>query len=46
MKTETLRICDHAYILAEGRILAEGTPKVILENEEVRSVYLGEEFKL
>ena len=43
---ETLGICDHAYILAEGRILAEGTPQVILENEEVRNVYLGEEFRL
>jgi len=43
---ETLGICDHAYILAEGRILAEGTPQVILENEDVRSVYLGEEFRL
>ena len=43
---ETLGICDHAYILAEGRILAEGTPEDIIENEDVRSVYLGEEFKL
>ena len=43
---ETLGICDHAYILADGRILAEGTPEDILENEEVRSVYLGEEFRL
>jgi lipopolysaccharide export system ATP-binding protein len=43
---ETLGICDHAYILAEGRILAEGTPEDIIENEDVRTVYLGEEFKL
>jgi lipopolysaccharide export system ATP-binding protein len=43
---ETLGICDHAYILAEGQILAEGTPEDILENEDVRTVYLGEEFKL
>ncbi len=43
---ETLGICDHAYILAEGQILAEGTPQQILENEDVRSVYLGEEFRL
>jgi lipopolysaccharide export system ATP-binding protein len=43
---ETLGICDHAYILAEGQILAEGTPEDILENEDVRNVYLGEEFKL
>jgi lipopolysaccharide export system ATP-binding protein len=43
---ETLGICDHAYILADGQILAEGSPEVILENDEVRKVYLGEEFKL
>ncbi|MEE4174056.1 MAG: LPS export ABC transporter ATP-binding protein [Xanthomonadales bacterium] len=43
---ETLGICDHAYILADGRILAEGTPEDILDNEDVRTVYLGEEFKL
>ena len=43
---ETLGICDHAYILADGQILAEGTPEEILENEDVRSVYLGEEFRL
>ena len=43
---ETLRICDHAYILNEGVVLAEGTPAVILGNEEVRNVYLGREFRL
>ena len=43
---ETLGICDHAYILADGLILAEGTPKQIIENEDVRSVYLGEGFQL
>jgi lipopolysaccharide export system ATP-binding protein len=43
---ETLGICDHAYILADGQILAEGTPEQIIENEDVRNVYLGEEFKL
>ena len=43
---ETLGICDHAYILADGQILAEGTPQLILENEDVRNVYLGEEFRL
>jgi len=43
---ETLGICDHAYILAEGRILAEGTSEEILSNEDVRKVYLGQEFKL
>lgn len=43
---ETLGICDHAYILNEGRVLAEGTPDTILANEEVRNVYLGREFRL
>ncbi len=43
---ETLGICDHAYILNEGKVLAEGTPGTIIENEEVRSVYLGQDFQL
>lgn len=43
---ETLGICDHAYILNEGRMLASGKPAELLENEEVRQVYLGKDFKL
>jgi len=43
---ETLGICDYAYILNDGVILAEGTSDVILENSEVRKVYLGQEFHL
>ena len=43
---ETLGICHHAYILNEGRVLAEGKPENILANEEVRNVYLGKEFRL
>ena len=43
---ETLGICHHAYILNEGRVLAQGTPETILANEEVRNVYLGREFRL
>jgi lipopolysaccharide export system ATP-binding protein len=43
---ETLGICHHAYILNDGQVLAEGTPETILENEEVRTVYLGKEFRL
>ncbi len=43
---ETLGICDHAYILSEGRMLAEGNPDEILKNQQVRSVYLGEQFTL
>ena len=43
---ETLGICDHAYIISEGRVLAEGTPEVIIENADVRRVYLGEHFRM
>jgi len=43
---ETLGICGRAYILAEGRVIAEGEPAALLENETVRRVYLGEQFKL
>jgi len=43
---ETLGICDHAYILNDGKVLAEGKPDAILANEEVRKVYLGREFSL
>lgn len=43
---ETLGICDHAYIISEGRVLAAGRPDEIVANESVRRVYLGEHFKL
>ena len=43
---ETLGICDRAYIISEGRVLAEGTPHEIVANAEVRKVYLGEHFKM
>ena len=43
---ETLGICDHAYILNDGQVLAEGEPDAILTNDEVRKVYLGREFSL
>ncbi|OGT90875.1 MAG: LPS export ABC transporter ATP-binding protein [Gammaproteobacteria bacterium RIFOXYA12_FULL_61_12] len=43
---ETLGICDRAYIINAGSVLAEGSPEHILENEEVRSVYLGEHFRM
>ena len=42
----TLEICDRAYILNEGKVIAEGGTKDIVENEEVRKVYLGENFSL
>jgi len=43
---ETLGICDRAYIISEGRVLAEGTPADIVENADVRKVYLGEHFRM
>jgi lipopolysaccharide export system ATP-binding protein len=43
---ETLGICDHAYILNEGCVLAEGRPETIIANDEVREVYLGRNFRL
>jgi lipopolysaccharide export system ATP-binding protein len=43
---ETLGICDHAYILNEGTVLAQGTPEHILEHPDVRRVYLGESFRM
>ena len=43
---ETLGICDRAYIISEGRVLASGQPAEIIENERVRQVYLGEHFRL
>ena len=43
---ETLGICDRAYIINEGRVMAEGTPAEIVANAEVRKVYLGEHFRM
>lgn len=43
---ETLGICQRAYIISEGKVLAEGNPEAILANAEVRDVYLGKEFTL
>ena len=43
---ETLGICDHAYIISAGNVLAAGCPAEIVANESVRKVYLGEHFKL
>ena len=43
---ETLGICDRAYILSAGKIIAKGQPEEILSNEEVREVYLGRDFRL
>ena len=43
---ETLGICDRAYIINEGRVLASGDPEALVFNEAVRKVYLGEHFRL
>jgi len=43
---ETLGICDKAYILSQGKVIAEGSPDDVLANKEVRDVYLGENFSI
>ena len=41
---ETLDICDRAYVMHQGHVIADGEPAKILTNETVRNVYLGKEF--
>jgi lipopolysaccharide export system ATP-binding protein len=43
---ETLGICDRAFIISDGNVLAEGTPAAIVDNAQVRKVYLGENFRM
>ncbi|HII3697268.1 TPA: LPS export ABC transporter ATP-binding protein [Pasteurella multocida] len=43
---ETLDVCERAYIVSAGKMIATGTPEQILNNEQVKRIYLGEEFKL
>ena len=43
---ETLGICTKGYVINEGLVIASGTPEQILDNKEVKKVYLGEEFKM
>lgn len=43
---ETLGICDRAYIISEGKVLTDGHPNEIIDNEAVRKVYLGKNFKM
>jgi lipopolysaccharide export system ATP-binding protein len=43
---ETLGICDRAYIISEGRVLTHGEPQEVMADENVRNVYLGQEFRL
>ncbi|OAT26110.1 LPS export ABC transporter ATP-binding protein [Proteus myxofaciens] len=43
---ETLDVCERAYIVSQGHLIAHGSPEEILENEQVKRVYLGEDFRL
>ncbi|MDA0152949.1 LPS export ABC transporter ATP-binding protein [Vibrio sp. Makdt] len=43
---ETLDVCEKAYIVSQGNLIAEGTPEDVLNNEQVKQVYLGEQFRL
>ena len=43
---DTLGVVDRAYILHDGKVMTEGTPEQIVENDDVRKVYLGEGFSL
>ena len=43
---ETLDICERAYIVGEGRVIAEGIPSYILKNDQVKKTYLGDHFSL
>jgi lipopolysaccharide export system ATP-binding protein len=43
---ETLDVCERAYIVSQGHLIAEGTPDQVLNNEQVKQVYLGEQFRL
>lgn len=43
---ETLSVCEHAYIVSQGHLIAHGTPDEVLNDEHVKRVYLGDQFKL
>ena len=43
---DTLRIVDRAYLIAQGQVIEEGTPRALAESARARSVYLGERFRL
>lgn len=43
---ETLDVCEQAYIVSHGQVIAEGKPETVLANQQVRDVYLGEQFRL
>jgi lipopolysaccharide export system ATP-binding protein len=43
---DTLRIVDRAYLIAQGQVIEEGTPRALAESQRARAVYLGERFRL
>ncbi|MGL6147222.1 MAG: ATP-binding cassette domain-containing protein, partial [Plesiomonas sp.] len=43
---ETLDVCEHAYIVSQGHMIAHGTPAEVLDDEHVKRVYLGDQFRL
>ncbi len=43
---ETLSVCEHAYIVSQGHLIAHGTPDEVLNDDHVKRVYLGDQFKL
>lgn len=43
---ETLSVCEHAYIVSQGQLIAQGSPQQVLANQKVKEVYLGEHFSL
>jgi lipopolysaccharide export system ATP-binding protein len=43
---ETLKICDRAYIIHQGLVIEEGTPEKVVENDQVKQIYVGRDFSL
>jgi len=43
---ETLDVCEHAYIVSQGQLIAHGSPSDVLNDEHVKRVYLGDQFRL
>jgi lipopolysaccharide export system ATP-binding protein len=43
---ETLKICDRAYIIHQGLVIEEGTPEKVVQNDQVKQIYVGKDFSL
>ena len=43
---ETLKICERAYIIHQGLVIEQGSPEHVIENEQVREIYVGDDFSL